>query len=165
MNRYSANNLIEVADDIEVEMRRIDRLSADLASVMDELGRHPDLSRWIHESIALKLHNFYTGCERIFQIVATELNGGLPSGTDWHTRLLDRMSQQRDRRIPVVEPATAQMLQPYLGFRHVVRNIYGFELDAGRLMELARALPPAHAAFKNYAQRFVNWLRQLAEAP
>ena len=39
----------------------------------------------------LKLHNFYTGCERIFQMVISKLNGAPPSGFDWHRRLLDRM--------------------------------------------------------------------------
>ena len=32
----------------------------------------------IAESAALRLHNFYTGCERIFKLIASEVNGGVP---------------------------------------------------------------------------------------
>lgn len=52
--------------------------------------------------------------------------------------------------------------QPYLGFRHVVHNIYGFELDANRLLKLVDDLPATHAAFQRDASVFVGWLRELA---
>ncbi len=40
------------------------------------------------ESLALKLHNFYNGCERIFEKIAVDINGGIPGSFDWHKRLL-----------------------------------------------------------------------------
>jgi hypothetical protein len=45
----------------------------------------------IAESAALRLHNFYTGCERIFRLIAAEVNGGVPKDLDWHKRLLTQV--------------------------------------------------------------------------
>lgn len=160
---HTPDQLLDVVSDIEAELARVHRVAEDVTEVVDAIGLHSDVAPWLNESIALKLHNYYTGCERIFQTVATELNGGLPSGAEWHIRLLDRMSQQRERRIAVVSITTAQLLQPYLSFRHVVRNIYGFELDPNRLLDLARRLPATHAAVYADVRQFMSWLRGLAE--
>jgi hypothetical protein len=101
----------DVAADIDAELSRLDKLYADAEAVKDALSKEAEHVQWLQESLALKLHNFYTGCERIFQIIATELNGGLP--------------------------CRAERLQAFLGFRHVVRHSYGFELDPVRLRQLA----------------------------
>ena len=162
MSNISSDRLLDVAADIDAELARLTRLVADADLVRQELESGREHAQWLHESLAFKLHNFYTSCERIFQIIATELNGGLPTGNDWHSRLLDRMNQRRNYRIAVVSGETAKRLQPYLGFRHVVRNIYGFELDADRLLRLVTDLPATHTAFQRDASEFVGWLRELA---
>lgn len=162
MNKLTPDKLLDVAADIDTEMARLERLSLDVQAVQKAMVEDVEHTTWFQESLALKLHNFYTGCERVFQIIATELNGGLPSGNDWHLRLLDRMSQKRDRRIAVIQPDTARRLQSFLGFRHVVRHIYGFELDPVRLKQLAEEYPAAHEAFSEDAKRFNAWLRQMA---
>jgi len=47
--------------------------------------------RYYLESVALELHNFYSGCERIFEKIAGDLNGGVPTTHDWHKRILQNM--------------------------------------------------------------------------
>lgn len=111
----------------------------------------------------MKLHNFYTGCERIFQLVASELNGALPSGYDWHKRLLDRMSVAREGRPVVLTAETTRRLEEYLAFRHVVRNIYGFELDPKRVEQLVANYPAVWHSFEAQVGAFVKWLCALAD--
>jgi hypothetical protein len=128
MRPMSASELQEIALDIAPEVNRLNRLESQMRLVQSEMLTNPALADICAESLALKLHNFYTGCERIFQIIASELNGGLPSSYDWQRRLLNPMSKPQDYRPAVLREDTVQKLNEYLSFWHVVRNIYGFEL-------------------------------------
>ena len=80
MKRLTSAELNEIALDIEVELGQLARLRADIEKVNQLMAASPELADILYENQALKLHNFYTGCERIFQIVASELNGALPTG-------------------------------------------------------------------------------------
>ncbi|WP_369769939.1 hypothetical protein [Gloeocapsa sp. PCC 73106] len=42
--------------------------------------------------MALNLHGIYTGLERIFEVIATEIDLILPTGDKWHRDLLDQMA-------------------------------------------------------------------------
>jgi len=149
--------------DIEDELKRLASLEAEVQYVQAEIQRDPQHRALFYENLALKLHNFYTGCERIFRLVASELNGALPSGYDWHRRLLDRMCSEREGRPAVLTSETAQHLEKYLAFRHVVRNIYGFELDPEQVERLVAGYPLVWGLFESDMRRFVNWLGTLAE--
>lgn len=92
----------------------------------------------------------------------SELNGTLPSGYDWHQRLLERLQTRRGDRPPVLTPETARSLQEYLGFCHVVRNLYGFELDPERLDRLAAQQKSVGQQFDFEVRHFLDWLRTLA---
>ncbi|HAC64804.1 MAG TPA: hypothetical protein DCF68_15045, partial [Cyanothece sp. UBA12306] len=83
---------------------RLERLEAEIKQVQQQVELYPQLTSIFYESLALKLHNFYTGCERIVQIVASEINGGLPSSYDWPRRLLQRMATQQESRPPLLQP-------------------------------------------------------------
>ena len=76
-------------------------------------------------SVALNLHSFYNGIERTMELIALELDSGTLGGDSWHTELLRQMVID----IPSVRPAvlsseTAEQLDEYRKFRHLVRNIY-----------------------------------------
>lgn len=92
MKRLNPAELKEIALDIEVELEQLTHLRTAIERVNQLIAASPDLADLLYENQALKLHNFYTGCERVFQIVASELNGALPTGYDWHKRLLERMT-------------------------------------------------------------------------
>jgi len=115
------------------------------------------------DSAALNLHDFYTGLERAFQQIAATLEGEMPGGRDWHRQLLDQMAEER----PSVRPAvlsleTSQMLEEYLRFRHVVRNIYAFEFDPDRLGRLVQNLDALFPRVRSELQNFADFLEQLA---
>lgn len=119
---------------------------ADLVRCVDRAGVLLNKARDSGDSdyldgVALNLHAFYTGVEHALEAIAREIDGGLPGGAEWHRDLLMQMSGA----IPKVRPAvlsteTRHCLDAYRGFRHVVRNIYGYNLDEGRIRELTEGL-------------------------
>ena len=76
-------------------------------------------------SVALNLHGFYSGLERIFELIAQELDGGVVGGDAWHTELLRQMALDvPDVRPPVLQMVTADQLDEYRKFRHRIRNAW-----------------------------------------
>ena len=159
MRNISATTIADVITDLESELNRLELLEVQVRSVQLQMEKAPHLKDICVESLALKLHNFYTGCERIFQIIVSELNGGKPSSYDWHRRLLERMALAQDYRPPVIRGETLVHLKDYLAFRHIVRNIYGFELDFDRLETLVQNYFKVHQNFLRDLQDFIGWLR------
>jgi hypothetical protein len=164
MKRLNPAELKEIALDIEVELEQLAHLRTEIERVNQLIAASPDLADLLHENQALKLHNFYTGCERVFQIVASELNDALPTGYDWHKRLLERMALPHEGRPPLISAQTAQSLEKYLAFRHAVRNLYGYELEAARIAQLVAEQGAVWQQFEAEVRTFVAWLRQTAEA-
>ena len=44
------------------------------------------------DSVALNLHGFYNGVEKLLERIAKGLDNQLPGGRDWHPALLDQMA-------------------------------------------------------------------------
>ena len=77
------------------------------------------------DSVALNLHGFYSGLERIFERIAAVVDGSKPTGENWHQALLEHMTAEVfGVRPAVISDATREQLDAYRGFRHVVRNVY-----------------------------------------
>lgn len=117
------------------------------------------------DASALNLHAFYTGLERIFRQIAVEIDGSVPSGADWHRALMKQMTTE----IPGLRPAvlsstTAQDLDEFLRFRHVVRTIYAFNLDPERVERLVSRLSPVFTTDRVELLRFADVLDTLANA-
>lgn len=105
---------------------------------------------------ALDLHGFYAGLERLFELIANEIDNSPPTSSRWHRDLLEQMSLVvTDIRPAVLSPQTPIALLDYLEFRHVVRNVYTFNLHSDRVTELVHNLRPAfdlaHADLMNFA--------------
>lgn len=162
MRQITPDELLGLAADIDLELGRLRRLADDIAAVQREIELDPRHARLFHENLALKLHTFYTGCERIFQTLAAELNGAPPTGFDWHRRLLERMGATWQGRPALLSPASVEGLREYLAFRHVVRNIYGFELDTERIAGLVERFPAMWRQAEADLLHFTAWLRDLA---
>ena len=61
-------------------------------------------------------------------------------------------------RPPLVRVETADRLADYLGFRHVFRNLYAFNLRWLRVRELAAATAPLWADVRADLEAFVAFL-------
>lgn len=89
------------------------------------------------DGVALNLHGFYSGLERIFEKTASLIDGNVPSGANWHQELLNQMSIE----VPGLRPAVIslelkELLEDYRGFRHVVRNVYTYHLNPEKMERL-----------------------------
>jgi hypothetical protein len=117
------------------------------------------------DSVALNLHGFYAGLERLFEMIAAVVDGHLPRGENWHQVLLEQMAAET----PVVRPAvisdeTRWILDEYRGFRHVVRNIYTFRFDPTKVRNLVERVPAAHSQVSAELLAFADFLDQRAGA-
>ena len=151
---------------------RIRRDVADLGRVVDRVERALDLSRrqppereFLLDSVALNLHDFYTGLERILAHVASTLDQGAPGGPDWHRELLRQMTTEIPGYRPrVLQVETAASIEEFLRFRHVVRHVYAFQLEPERVERLAARLRPAFGDVRRDLWAFAASLDSLAEA-
>lgn len=113
-------------------------------------------------TVALNLHSFYTGVERIFREIAQRIDGAIPEGADWHRRLLRQMSAEvPNLRPPVISTETRVALDEYCAFRHVVRNIYTLNLRLERVQHLATTLPQCYQLLKRDLETFCDTLLQI----
>jgi hypothetical protein len=114
---------------------------------------------------ALDMHGFYAGVEKVFELIASDVDGSRPTGAQWHRDLLIQMTLDvAGVRPPVLTTATQEALAEYLEFRHVVRNVYTFNLRPQRVAELVGGLPAAFTLVQHDLQRFVEFLEGLSTA-
>jgi len=116
-------------------------------------------------SVAFNLHGFYSGLERIFELIAMEVDGGTLGGASWHTQLPHQMSLDvPDSRPPVIDPETARQLDRYRKFRHVVRNVYAMVLDSAQIEPLVRDLPSCWTQTNRDILAFLEYLEAVANS-
>jgi hypothetical protein len=113
-------------------------------------------------SVALNLHGFYNGLERIMELIALEMDGGTLGGDAWHTELLRQMTLE----LPTIRPAlwqtaVAHDLDEYRKFRHLVRHIYAIQLDSVRIAPLVQNLTPLWKNVREALLAFANFLENL----
>jgi hypothetical protein len=117
------------------------------------------------DSVALNLHGFYAGLERLFEMIAAAVDGNVPRGQNWHQMLLEQMVAE----MPSVRPAliseeTRQVLDEYRGFRHVVRNVYAFRFDLEKVQKLVQGAPTIFSQVRAELLAFADFLEQQAPA-
>ncbi len=114
------------------------------------------------DGVALNLHGFYTGIERIFEDIARHVDGSVPTGPDWHRDLLVQMAAEMPGIRPaVLSRASRSCLDEFRGFRHLVRSVYAFKLRPQRLQELVDALRDCSAGVTCDLTRFAEFLSAL----
>ena len=140
-------------DDLEKVVNRAHLLS-DKALISGDDGY------W--DGVALNLHSFYSGVERIFEDIARTIDGSIPSGPDWHIGLLVQISEEASERRPlVISHEMRYLLDEYRGFRHVVRNVYAFNFRPSRLKELVDGLPECFNSLRQELLAFTQFLESL----
>lgn len=99
------------------------------------------------DAVALNLHGFYAGLERVFRTVAERMNTELNSV-----------------RPPVLSNEARKKLDQYRGFRHVVRNVYAFEFDPEQLDLLVKRLPDIAEVVFSDLRAFADTLDRMASS-
>lgn len=160
----SREEIISLIAEIKGELRDIEILSESIKALKTKIEKGIGEEEYLVESAALKLQNFYTACERIFEKIAGEINGGVPTTPDWHHRLLKVMTLDiPEIRPPVITPNLEKRLLEYLKFRHIVRSIYGFELEVERLRPLMDDVPKVSLQLKEEVEKFFDFLKTIKE--
>ncbi len=150
-------SLQSLAARIRQELGELDQVVARLLEAWQRAHRSGD--DFYLDSVALNLHGFYSGIERIFERLAETLDGSLPSGENWHQALLVQMSKEvTGIRPAVISQPTAKRLDDYRGFRHVVRNVYTFHFDSAKLEKLVLGVEETFAQLKAELLAFADFL-------
>lgn len=111
------------------------------------------------DAIALNLHGFYAGVERLLEIIADGVDETKPTGAQWHQQLLRQMTSEiAEVRPAVFSPGLREQLDRYRGFRHVVRNVYTFNLDSEQIEILVRHLPETMTQLRQELLVFADFL-------
>lgn len=116
------------------------------------------------DSVALNLHGFYAGLERLFERIAATVDGSVPQGANWHQILLEQMAVEvANIRPAVISEASRDSLDEYRGFRHIVRNIYTYKFDPVKVQHLVERIPGVFEHVRSELLSFANFLEQQAK--
>ena len=122
------------------ELRQIEQLLDTYEDLLQTVRqRDPDLIELT--ALGAVLHSFYLGLENTFQTVVKRFDKNMPQGDQWHKDLLTQMVRKTDRKGGIISQTTQEILEPYLGFRHVYRHAYSFKLSWQQMQQLIGDLP------------------------
>ncbi len=159
INRYRA-----VRQRINLELDELEKVVETIQQHWQSSKTSPDASAFIN-SVALNLHSFYSGLERIFEFIATDIDGIRLGGDRWHTELLQQMMlDMPDVRPTVLSRPIVAQLDNYRKFRHLVRNVYTRTLKPDELEKLVMPLPVLWAEIREQLAAFGRYLDQMAHA-
>ncbi|APC09521.1 hypothetical protein [Neomoorella thermoacetica] len=154
---------------IRKEVANLERLERELARYnlfpriqADSLGGFSLTDEASLRIIGSILHDYYTAIEKIFRIIARDIDCSVPTGEQRHKELLDQMTLE----VPGLRPAlldneTARKLDELRAFRHVFRNIYGFSLDGDKIRQLLEGLPELASDCKKDLHLFTLRMRRI----
>lgn len=146
---------------IEELIASIQRELASINGLRDEMIEETTKTKRNSRVLGSILHDFYNCCERIFKRISSEINGSFFQGDRWHKDLLYRMTISVNKLRPaVVSEELAAELDEYLSFRHVFRNIYGFELKGDRLIRLVDKFQRVSIQFENQMKDFLTRIQE-----
>jgi len=154
-----SERLLKLVERIRDELAELDRLVERAQEGWRRAQRSGD--DFYLDSVALNLHGFYAGLERLFELIATIVDGTMPRGANWHQMLLQQMGAE----IPLVRPAvisegTRDALDEYRGFRHIVRHVYTFKFDPVKVQRLVEEAPAVFAQLRAELLAFADFLEQ-----
>ena len=111
------------------------------------------------DSVALNLHGFYSGLEKLFEQIARHVDRSLPGNETWHRDLLQQMSQDFPGARPaVISQNSAAIVDEFQRFRHLVRNMYTINLVPEKMEGLMDTLPEFWPTLRTELLAFADYL-------
>lgn len=150
---------------LQTELDNLKRVVERAESALARARQQPHDQDYYLAAAALDMHGFYAGLERLFELIASEVDTSRPVGPAWHRELLTQMTLN----VPGVRPAvitteTRDSLIEYLEFRHMVRNVYTFNLRPERVAGLVSNLRSAFDLACRDLLAFARFLTELGDA-
>jgi hypothetical protein len=157
----SGNHIILI-ERINNELNDIEKIVSRVEKGFILAKRKPEDQDFFLESVALNMHDFYSGIERIFQNIANVIDKNLPSSKEWHRDLLQQMNLEIPGLRPkIISKDLLMQLNEFLGFRHVVRNVYTFEFNPKRIEDLVNNIRISFNDLKEQIENFNNFLKSI----
>lgn len=154
-----------LSERIRGESSDLDRLVFKAHEVWEKLEKTTANKDVYLDSVALNLHGFYSGLERIFELIAKNIDCHIPSGEMWHRGLLKQMGQEIEEVRPAVISTNAvEFLDELRRFRHLVRNVYTFNLVPEKIEPLIKGIFSQWPQMKLELLAFADFLEALAES-
>jgi len=148
---------------IRGEVSDLDRLVQKALRVWSRVQKPGNEQDIYLDSIALNLHGFYSGIERLFELIARHVDQRLPAGEMWHRDLLQQMAEEiTNVRPAVISPERIASLDHLRRFRHLVRNVYTFNLSPDKLKSLIADLPGLWLRVQAELLAFADFLSELS---
>ena len=149
----------QLAVRIRGELVDLDRSIARVERAWDRVQRAGDDRDLYLDSVALNLHGFYAGLERLFELTCRHVDGRIPTGPGWHEELIKQMAMDLEGTRPaVLSTGSAQRLDEYRRFRHLVRNVYATNLLPERVACLVTGLPDTWGVLRAELAAFADFL-------
>ncbi len=119
------NLFIELIERIQGELEDLDRV-IDRSEKSWQKAQSSSSEQDVYlDSVALNLHSFYSGLERLFELIARHVDSSVPDDSTWHQDLLYQMSRDAPNIRPaVISHNSRHSLGEFRRFRHLVRNVY-----------------------------------------
>lgn len=140
--------------DIALELESLERLIREMQDLLDRAIEESDFV--VARAAGSIIHDFYCGVEKVFERIAINFDKVLPKGEDWHIKLLFQMAEAKKDRKEIIDPPLLQSLKEYLRFRHLFRNIYGFELKWEKIQPLGTQLDDIYRRLKKCLGEFLK---------
>lgn len=161
MNKNLAQLALQLTEAL-IEFKKLEDIVAEAQSRTKET----EPTAYDLMAIGSVLHSLYQGMENILKRIVREIDVNNPiTSANWHRELVEMTAQEiPDVRPKVLEPETKEAAFLYLAFRHAFRNLYGFELEWGRMKPLLDDAPAMMERFSTDIERFVAFLEMMANA-
>ena len=155
VHRELADRIRGTMSDLNLIVERVTRAWARALEASDDQDAYVD-------SAALNLHGFYSGLERLFEIIARQVDEQVPVGETWHRDLLLQMA----RDVPEIRPAVisrdnAATLDEFRRFRHLVRNVYPVNMAPAKMSRIVSVLPDIWMELRAELSAFAEFTEDL----
>lgn len=154
------SRLTHVAERIRSELNELEEVHRRIEEGWKRADHSGD--RYYLDSVALNLHGFYSALERIFEVIAANVDGKKPIGENWHQELLKQMTAEvQGLRPAVISDGTCVILNDYRGFRHIVRNIYTYNFDPAKMRKLVAGSASLFDQVRRELLAFADFIEQV----
>ena len=152
-----------LAERIRGEVADLDRSVARISAGWGYGKSAADNQDYYLDSVALNLHGFYSGVERLFELTARYIDRTLPEGESWHHQLATQIAREiPDIRPAVISADVAAALDEYRRFRHLVRNAYATNLVPEKMRGLVERLPALWPRLRLELIDFADFLERIS---
>ena len=101
------------------------------------------------------MHSFYNGLENIFEIIAKNIDGNVPTGNKSHQELLYQMAIANEKRKEIFSEELYAKLKEYATFRHFYRHAYSFQMNWEKMKSLVKTI---HLIWKDVKLSFEKFM-------